>query len=96
MISKNPEGLTIVEGRDVILSCVVEGNPSPSVIWTMNGQGLNITANSRLAATRTKNNHNLTITDVHRSDAGQYRCVANNSVDTSTSSAAKVEVYCKY
>jgi len=93
VISKNPEGLTIVEGRDVVLSCVVEGNPSPSVTWTMNGQGLNITANSRLAATRTKNNHNLTITDVHRSDAGQYRCVANNSVDTSTSSAAKVEVY---
>ena len=95
-ISETPEDLTTVEGRDVVFSCVVEGNPSPSVTWTKNEQRLNFTANSRLNASSTNNNHTLTITDVHRSDAGQYRCVANNSVNTSTSSAAKLEVHCKY
>jgi len=70
-ISKNPEGLTRVKGQNVVFSCVVEGNPSLSVSWTKNGQGLNVAANSRLAVSRTNNNHNLTITDVHRSDAGQ-------------------------
>ena len=85
-----------MEGRDVVFSCVVEGNPSPSVTWTKNEQRLNFTANSRLNASSTNNNHTLTITDVHRSDAGQYRCVANNSVNTSTSAAAKLEVNCKY
>ena len=95
-ISKTLEGLTTVEGQDVIFSCEVEGNPSPNVTWTKNEQRLNFTANSRLAASSTNNNHTLTITDVHRSDAGQYKCVANNSVNTSISSAAKLEVHCKY
>jgi len=95
--SKHPEGLTTVEGQDVGFSCEVKGNPPPtsSVIWTKDGQRLNITANSRLSASSVNNSHNLAITDVHRSDAGQYRCVANNSVNTSTSSAAKLEVNCK-
>ena len=95
-ISMNPEGLTRVEGQNVVFSCAVEGNPSPNVSWTKNGQGLNVATNSRLTASRANNNHNLTVTDVHRSDAGQYRCVANNSVGSSTSSAAILEVYCKY
>ena len=94
-ISKNPEGLTSVEGQNVVFSCVAEGNPSPSVSWTKNGQKLNVGANSRLNASSTNNKHTLTITDVRRSDAGQYRCVANNNVGNSTSSAAKLEVYCK-
>ena len=85
-----------MEGRDVVFSCVVEGNPSPNVTWTKNKQRLNVTGNSRLTASSTNNNYTLTVTDVHRSDAGQYRCVANNSVNTSTSSAARLEVNCKY
>ena len=85
-----------MEGRDAVFSCVVEGTPSPNVTWTKNEQRLNFTANSRLTASSTNNNHTLTITDVHRSDAGQYRCVANNSVNTSISSAARLEVHCKY
>ena len=92
----HPEGVTTVEGQNVLFNCSVEGNPSPNVTWTKNGQRLNVTANPRLTLSRTNNSHNLTITDVRRSDAGQYRCVANNSVDSSTSSAAKLEVYCKY
>ena len=85
-----------MEGQNVVFSCVVEGNPSPNVSWTKNGRGLNVGANSRLNASRESNSHNLTITGVHRSDAGQYRCVADNSVGSSTSSAAILEVYCKY
>ena len=85
-----------MEGQNVTFSCEVEGNPTPSVTWTKNGQRLNIEANSRLTASSANNSHNLTITDVHRSDGGQYRCVANNSVNSSTSSAAELEVNCKY
>ncbi|KAJ7386428.1 hypothetical protein OS493_008553 [Desmophyllum pertusum] len=92
-ISKDPKDATRVEGQDVVFSCSVEGNPPPSVRWTMDGETLNTTANSRLPESVMNNNHSLTITDVHRSDAGQYRCVANNSVDNSTSLAATLKVY---
>ena len=95
-ISRHPKGLTTEEGKVVDFSCEVKGNPSPSVTWTKDGQRLNIKADSRLTASSANNSHNLTITGVHRSDAGQYRCVANNSVDSSTSSAAELEVNCKY
>ena len=84
-----------MEGKDVVFSCSVEGNPSPSVGWTKNEERLNVTANARLTVSQTNNIHSLTITDVRRSDAGQYRCVANNSVDNSTSSVATLEVYCE-
>lgn len=87
-----------MEGQDVVFNCLVEGNPKPSVRWTKNEEGLNLAANTRLSPAIINNTHTLTITDVHLTDAGQYRCLANNSVDRTTSSAATliVEEYCKY
>ena len=94
-ISKHPEGINETEGQDVVFSCSVDGNPSPSVRWTKNNERLNVTANSRLTVSQTNSDYSLTITDVHRYDAVQYRCVPNNSIDNCTSSAATLEVYCK-
>lgn len=87
-----------MEGDDVVFQCVVEGNPKPSVRWTKNEEELNITANSRLNPAARNNTYNLTITDVQPTDAGQYRCLASNSVGQTTSSAGKltVEEYRKY
>ena len=95
-ISKDPHDVTTVEGQGVVLSCSVKGHPSPNVRWTKNGERLNIAANPRLNVSQTNNIHSLIITDVHRSDAGQYGCVAYNSLANTTSSAATLEVYCKY
>ena len=92
---ENPEDATIVEGEDVVFSCMVDGNPSPRVTWTKNEENLNITANLRLTTSSLNNNHSLTITDVHRSDSGQYRCVIINSVGNLTSSAGNLNVQCK-
>ena len=96
-ISKDPNNVTAVERQDVVFSCFAEGNPSPTVTWTKNEARLNVTANSRLTFTQTNNNHSLIIKTVHRADSGQYRCVAkNNSLGGATSSAATLQVYCKY
>ena len=95
-ISEHPSDVTAVEGQRVVLSCLVKGNPSPSVRWTKNEERLNVTANSRLTVSQANNNHSLIVKDVRRSDAGQYRCVANNRIDNSTSSAARLVVFCEY
>ena len=95
-ISNHPRNVTAVEGQGVVFSCSVEGNPSPSVRWTKNWEKLNIAANPRLNVSQMNNNHSLIITDVHRSDAGQYSCVAYNSLANTTSFSATLEVYCKY
>ena len=94
-IVENPKDVTIVEGEHVVFSCMVDGNPSPEVTWTKNEEKLNITVNQRLTASSLNNKHNLTITDVHRSDSGQYRCVIINSVGNITSSPGDLNVQCK-
>ena len=94
-ISQPPKNASEVEGQDVVFSCSVDGNPSPVVTWTKNGEELNVTANSRINVLSTNNNHSLIITNVNRSDAGQYTCVASNSVSSSTSSAATLTVQCE-
>ena len=87
-----------MEGQDVVFHCLVEGNPIPRVSWTKNEEELNVTASLRLSSAIINETHTLTITDVHLTDAGQYRCLANNSVAPTTSSAATltVEESCKY
>ena len=87
-----------MEGQDVVFHCLVQGNPKPRVRWTKNEEELNVTTNPLLSSAIMNETHTLTITDVHLTDAGQYRCLANNSVAPTTSSAATliVEEYCKY
>ena len=54
-----------------------------------------MTGDVRLSVSSNNGNHQLTISSVQQSDAGQYRCVANNSLDTATSSSATLTVQCE-
>ena len=75
------------------LSCDAGGNPTPTFSWTIGGAAVNTTANPRISLS--SDNKQLTITKSNRSDSGQYRCVANNSVGTVNSNAAALNVQCK-
>ena len=95
-ISIHPRNVTIVRGDNVTFSCSVVGNPTPSVVWEKDRKDLNVTGNSRFnLSSRNKFNHSLEIAEVHRSDSGQYRCVAENSKNISYSSAATLTVQCE-
>ena len=78
-----------------MFNCVVAGYPTPDVAWTKNGVELNLTRDVRLNVSSNNGNHHLTISNVQQSDAGQYRCVANNSLDNTTSSPATLTVHCE-
>nr|XP_058964944.1 hemicentin-2-like [Pocillopora verrucosa] len=91
-ISEPPIDNTKMEGQTIVFSCMVAGYPAPAVAWTKNGVELNVTANLRLNVSSKDGNHTLKITDVQKSDAGQYRCVAKNSLQTSESSPSTLTV----
>ena len=75
------------------LSCNASGNPVPTITWTRNGLVL---TSSVLRIRFGAESRELTITTVNRTDTGEYRCVANNSVGNVTSNAATLDVQCKY
>ncbi|KAM6110387.1 LOW QUALITY PROTEIN: hemicentin-2 [Pterocles gutturalis] len=68
-------------GSDALLDCVTQGHPVPLVRWSKDG--VSVTTGGRL---RQLQNGSLAIHGVGSTDAGLYRCVAENDAGT----AAKV------
>ncbi|XP_022800131.1 hemicentin-1-like [Stylophora pistillata] len=91
-ISQPPSNTTKVEGQTVVFSCVVAGYPKPDVAWTKDGDKLDIAVDFRSNFSSKDGEHSLSIANVQQSDTGQYRCVANNSLGTSTSTSATLSV----
>ena len=73
----------VIEGGNVTLTCNASGFPAPTVYWvkTINGDRFNKTE--------------LVFTNINRSEAGEYTCVASNPCDTRTE-LAEVDVQCKF
>ena len=73
---------TVIEGQNVTLTCNASGFPTPTVYWvkTSNGDRFNETE--------------LVFTNISRSEAGEYTCVASN-LCTSTE-VVEVDVLCKF
>ena len=67
------------------------GIPEPTFSWTKDGSA--VTANDRISLSA--DNKQLSITNVNRTDSGEYRCVATNSVSKVNSNAAILTIHCK-
>ena len=65
----------------------------PNFSWTRNGSAVNAAANPRISLL--SDNKELTITNVSRKDSGEYKCEATNSVGTTVSKVATLDVQCK-
>ena len=92
-ITAHPRNIAKTEGDKVILFCNATGNPVPTISWTINGSPEDTSNNSRISLS--DDEKQLSITNVNRTDSGQYRCVAENSLGNDTSNAATLEVQCK-
>ena len=74
---------------DLNVTCIVEGDPVPSMYWLKNGA--HVIPRAQLSA----DNRTLVISDVDISVGGVYTCVAVNRAGNDSSSAA-VEVLSEY
>ena len=92
-ISEHPQNQIVLEGLNVSFLCNASGNPTPTFSWTINGSPVNATVDSRISFSA--DNKELTITTVKRTDGGEYKCLASNSVNTVISTAASLIVQCK-
>ncbi|ELW70575.1 Muscle, skeletal receptor tyrosine-protein kinase [Tupaia chinensis] len=86
-ITRPPINVKIIEGLKAVLPCTTMGNPKPSVSWIKGDSALR--ENSRIAVLESGS---LRIHNVQKEDAGQYRCVAKNSLGTAYSKLVKLEV----
>ncbi|KAM5298644.1 muscle, skeletal receptor tyrosine-protein kinase isoform 2-T2 [Ctenodactylus gundi] len=86
-ITRPPINVKIIEGLKAVLPCTTMGNPKPAVSWIKGDSALR--ENSRIAVLESGS---LRIHNVQKEDAGQYRCVAKNSLGTAYSKLVKLEV----
>ena len=81
-----------MQGSHVTFSSDANGVPEPTFSWTKNGSA--VTANDRIILLA--DNKQLSITNVNRTDSGEYRCVATNNVETVNSNPATLTVQGKH
>ena len=81
------------EGTTMNISCIVDGQPTPTISWTMNGSPLKTSENSEIFLRN--NTKQLTIMNLNRTDSGEYRCVAMNSRGNVSSDGIALSVQCK-
>ena len=76
------ENKTVEEGYGTALYCDAAGYPAPTVTWSKVGGEAIIEGNG------------LNITNFNRSEAGQYKCQANNTCGPA-SILTSIDVQCK-
>ncbi|XP_062709331.1 neogenin isoform X2 [Aedes albopictus] len=80
-----PQPQTVREGDTVILDCVANGNPKPTIKWLRNGEEIDM--NDLDSRFRIIGTGSLQINFIQDLDAGDYQCRASNSEDSLDASA---------
>lgn len=78
-------GKIVDQNTTVILEGIIDGMPSPSVVWTKNGK--DITFSDKISSKWEFNKASLEIKDTNTTDAGRYTCTAMNDAGTAISTA---------
>lgn len=69
--------VTAAVGTPVILQCLVSGKPNPTAQWYKDGEP--VTDGRCIIQEKSAGHFNLLITNVTHSDAGEYKCLIQNS-----------------
>ena len=86
---QHPVGITVNESQTAMLTCSVDGNPTPKVTWSK--------LNSSLPVGRhvVESSGALILRDVRLGDEGVFNCRAENFLGR-VNASAKLTVQCKY
>ena len=92
-VNSTPAGtITVKEGSSLVLKCVADGKPEPTIKWyrwkkykhlASEKEELNVIGNE------------ISIASMKRNDPNIYECIAKNSVPPATSRIFNIEVHCK-
>lgn len=87
------QNLTVKDGEELLLQCIVEGDPEPQIMWSKNGNKI---SSSEIIDLKYKNGvASLRINEVYPEDEGDYVCKATNSVG-SNETKCKLSIQRKY
>ncbi|XP_065171276.1 protein sidekick-like isoform X3 [Atheta coriaria] len=73
IMENGPHNQTVLDGKDVTISCQAAGAPTPSVAWQYNQSELEVSGRVQVLE-----NGDLLIAAVRESDAGVYSCLRAN------------------
>jgi hypothetical protein len=79
-----PSGLLVVkEGEPISIGCDATGDPTPVITWKKpNGEKM----------MKMNDQNKIMISEASQKDAGNYECIANNSLGVSTTAVIRVQV----
>ena len=81
---------TVLQGDNLQLTCEVSGRPEPNITWTKEKPG------NQGNTVVVQEGKLLTITDINRTDVGDYTCTAYNGFGKLESRTVYVIVTCEY
>ncbi|XP_041042779.1 muscle, skeletal receptor tyrosine-protein kinase [Carcharodon carcharias] len=87
-ITRPPTDVRVLLGSKVVLPCSTMGNPKPTISWIKD----EIALRKDRPRTSVLESGNLRIRSVQIEDAGQYRCLARNSLGLEYSRSVTLEV----
>ena len=80
-------------GTDHMIQCTFEGVPTPTVVWSHDGNVLTDGSNNITVATGDSSS-TLTITTLTADDSGSYTCMVSNLLGSVTASST-LQVQCE-
>uniref|UniRef100_A0A673A8S2 receptor protein-tyrosine kinase n=1 Tax=Sphaeramia orbicularis TaxID=375764 RepID=A0A673A8S2_9TELE len=86
-IKRHPTNVTLLIESKAVLPCVTLGNPKPDVTWLKDDELIKISDRVTILDYGA-----LKIHHIQKEDAGQYRCVAQNSIGLAFSKPVTIEV----